>query len=124
MIDKFHNETDITVFLLSTRAGGFGINLACANVVILFDLSFNPHDDRQAEDRAHRVGQTREVDVIRLITKDSIEESIYAVQKTKLALDKHVSSDENAQEADKTERHNASLVASMIFNTKVEDSEA
>jgi SWI/SNF-related matrix-associated actin-dependent regulator 1 of chromatin subfamily A len=124
MIDKFHNESDITVFLLSTRAGGFGINLACANVVILFDLSFNPHDDRQAEDRAHRVGQTREVDVIRLITKDSIEESIYAVQKTKLALDKHVSSDENAQEADKTERHNASLVASMIFNTKVEDSEA
>ena len=58
LIDKFYEETDITVFLLSTKAGGFGINLTCANTVIIYDLSFNPHDDKQAEDRAHRVGRT------------------------------------------------------------------
>lgn len=65
LIDQYHEEEDITVFLLSTKAGGFGINLACANKVIIFDSSFNPHDDAQASDRAHRVGQTREVEVIR-----------------------------------------------------------
>lgn len=63
MIDQFHEEEDITAFLLSTKAGGFGINLACANKVIIFDSSFNPHDDRQAADRAHRVGQKRPVEV-------------------------------------------------------------
>lgn len=66
LIDQFHGEEDITVFLLSTKAGGFGINLACANKVIIFDSSFNPHDDAQASDRAHRVGQVREVEVVRL----------------------------------------------------------
>lgn len=63
MIDQFYEEEDITVFLLSTKAGGFGINLACANKVVIFDSSFNPHDDRQAADRAHRVGQKRPVEV-------------------------------------------------------------
>lgn len=65
LIDQYHEQTDIMVFLLSTKAGGFGINLACANKVIILDSSFNPHDDAQASDRAHRVGQTREVEVIR-----------------------------------------------------------
>jgi SWI/SNF-related matrix-associated actin-dependent regulator 1 of chromatin subfamily A len=67
LIDQYHTETDIMVFLLSTKAGGFGINLACANKVIIYDSSFNPHDDAQASDRAHRVGQTREVEVIRWV---------------------------------------------------------
>lgn len=65
LIDQYHEEDDIMVFLLSTKAGGFGINLACANKVVIFDSSFNPHDDAQAADRAHRVGQKREVEVIR-----------------------------------------------------------
>ncbi|KAG5518909.1 hypothetical protein PMAC_002440 [Pneumocystis sp. 'macacae'] len=91
IIDQFTDETDITVFLLSTKAGGFGINLSCANVVILYDGSFNPHDDRQAEDRAHRVGQTREVEVIRLVTKNTIEEYIQSLANTKLTLDSRVS---------------------------------
>jgi SWI/SNF-related matrix-associated actin-dependent regulator 1 of chromatin subfamily A len=73
LIDQYHRETDIMVFLLSTKAGGFGINLACANKVIIFDSSFNPHDDAQASDRAHRVGQTREVEVIRFVTPLSPE---------------------------------------------------
>lgn len=112
MIDKFHDETDITVFLLSTKAGGFGINLTCANTVIIYDLSFNPHDDKQAEDRAHRVGQTREVNVIRLITRDTIEENILQLANTKLALDRSVSDD---KEAEKAAENNAELIAKQIF---------
>ncbi|EPY50057.1 helicase SWR1 [Schizosaccharomyces cryophilus OY26] len=93
IIDQFHKEPDVTVFLLSTRAGGFGINLACANVVILYDCSYNPFDDLQAEDRAHRVGQMRDVRVIRLITKKTVEEYIQRLANTKLALDMSLSSD-------------------------------
>ncbi|CCG81019.1 Helicase SWR1 [Taphrina deformans PYCC 5710] len=93
LIDQFHEETDITVFLLSTKAGGFGINLACANVVIIYDSSFNPHDDKQAEDRAHRVGQTKEVQIIRLVAKNTIEEHIARLANTKLTLDSSVSGD-------------------------------
>lgn len=112
LIDKFYEETDITVFLLSTKAGGFGINLTCANTVIIYDLSFNPHDDKQAEDRAHRVGQTQDVRVIRLITKNTIEENILQLANTKLALDRSVSDDKEAEKADE---NNAQIVASQIF---------
>ncbi|ODV90072.1 hypothetical protein CANCADRAFT_16476, partial [Tortispora caseinolytica NRRL Y-17796] len=94
LIDKFHAETDIPVFLLSTKAGGFGINLACANKVIIFDQSFNPQEDKQAEDRAHRVGQTREVEVTRLITRGTVDEAIYSVAAQKLELDRSVDSNE------------------------------
>ncbi|KAI4167331.1 MAG: hypothetical protein LQ343_007292 [Gyalolechia ehrenbergii] len=90
MIDQFYADEEITVFLLSTKAGGAGINLACANKVVIFDSSFNPQDDIQAENRAHRVGQTREVEVIRLVTKGTIEEQIHALGQTKLALDDRV----------------------------------
>ncbi|KAL8929602.1 MAG: hypothetical protein Q9172_000398 [Xanthocarpia lactea] len=90
MIDQFYADAEITVFLLSTKAGGAGINLACANKIVIFDSSFNPQDDIQAENRAHRVGQTREVEVIRLVSKGTIEEQIYALGQTKLALDDRV----------------------------------
>jgi SWI/SNF-related matrix-associated actin-dependent regulator 1 of chromatin subfamily A len=90
-IDEFHNNKSLQVFMLSTKSGGTGINLACANKVIIFDSSFNPHDDIQAENRAHRVGQTREVEVIRLVTSDSIEEQIHRLGRSKLALDHLVS---------------------------------
>lgn len=59
LIDQFHEEEDITVFLLSTKAGGFGINLACANKVVIFDSSFNPHDDRQVRSLAHLIYSLR-----------------------------------------------------------------
>ena len=61
-----------------------------ANKVIIFDSSFNPQSDQQAENRAHRVGQRREVEVVRLVTKDTIEEQIHALGETKLALDDRV----------------------------------
>lgn len=87
IIDKFYEDQTISVMLLSTKAGGFGINLVCATNVIIYDQSLNPHDDRQAEDRAHRVGQTKDVHVIRLITKNSIEENILHMAFNKLQLD-------------------------------------
>ena len=59
LIDQFNEDPDIFIFILSTKAGGLGINLTAANTVILHDLDFNPYNDKQAEDRCHRVGQTR-----------------------------------------------------------------
>lgn len=59
LIDEYNTDMDIFVFLLSTKAGGLGINLTSANVVILHDIDCNPYNDKQAEDRCHRVGQTK-----------------------------------------------------------------
>lgn len=69
-------ESDYQVFLLSTRAGGHGLNLQVADTVIIFDSDWNPQMDEQAKDRAHRIGQKREVRVYRLITTTKIEEGI------------------------------------------------
>lgn len=59
LIDRYTKDESIFIFILSTRAGGLGINLTAANVVIIHDIDFNPYNDKQAEDRCHRVGQTR-----------------------------------------------------------------
>eukprot|EP01116_Phalansterium_solitarium_P005922 TRINITY_DN181_c1_g1_i1.p1 TRINITY_DN181_c1_g1~~TRINITY_DN181_c1_g1_i1.p1 ORF type:complete len:1111 (+),score=402.66 TRINITY_DN181_c1_g1_i1:110-3442(+) len=75
------------VFLLSTRAGGLGINLATADTVILFDSDWNPQVDLQAQDRAHRIGQTRPVTVFRLVTQGAIEEKVVERAEAKLHLD-------------------------------------
>lgn len=99
LIDLYNNDKSILVFLLSTKAGGLGINLTSANVVILHDIDFNPYNDKQAEDRCHRVGQTREVKIIRLISKDTVEEAMLRCGKEKLKLEKDVtSSDEKAED--------------------------
>uniref|UniRef100_A0A3B5L384 DNA helicase n=1 Tax=Xiphophorus couchianus TaxID=32473 RepID=A0A3B5L384_9TELE len=87
LIDEYNTDPDIFVFLLSTRAGGLGINLTSANVVILHDIDYNPYNDKQAEDRCHRVGQTRTVQVIKLISKDSIEDCILQLGQKKLKLE-------------------------------------
>ncbi|CAI5732407.1 unnamed protein product [Peronospora destructor] len=87
-IDEF-NEPNSTkfLFLLSTRAGGLGINLYTADVVILYDSDWNPQADLQAQDRAHRIGQKKEVNVYRLVTTDSVEEKIIERAQQKLKLD-------------------------------------
>lgn len=59
MIDLYNMDESIFVFLLSTKAGGLGINLTAADTVIIHDIDYNPYNDKQAEDRCHRVGQTR-----------------------------------------------------------------
>ncbi|EXJ88255.1 hypothetical protein A1O1_05185 [Capronia coronata CBS 617.96] len=101
LIDEFSADDNRTpVFMLSTKAGGAGINLAKANKVIVFDSGFNPQDDIQAENRAHRIGQVKDVEVVRLVTKGSVEEQIYAMGLTKLKLDEQVAG-EGAEEQPK-----------------------
>lgn len=88
MISEFNNPDSKTFcFLLSTRAGGLGINLTSADTVIIFDHDYNPHNDLQALCRAHRIGQKNVLHIYRLVTVNSIEESIVAVAKKKLVLD-------------------------------------
>ena len=78
------------IFMLSTRAGGLGINLATADVVIIFDSDWNPQMDLQAMDRAHRIGQKKQVRVFRLISENTVEEKIVERAEVKLRLDKLV----------------------------------
>ncbi|KAK4213816.1 SNF2 family N-terminal domain-containing protein [Rhypophila decipiens] len=89
-IDEFNNNPDMKIFLLSTRAGGQGINLASADTVILFDSDWNPQQDLQAQDRAHRIGQTRPVIVYRLATKGTVEEDLLMSADAKRRLEKLV----------------------------------
>ncbi|KAI0757147.1 SNF2 family N-terminal domain-containing protein [Daedaleopsis nitida] len=76
MVMEWQTRPDIFIFILSTRAGGLGINLTAADTVIFYDHDWNPSNDAQAMDRAHRLGQTRQVTVYRLITKGTIDERI------------------------------------------------
>ena len=75
-VHDFQTRPEIFIFLLSTRAGGLGINLTTADTVIFYDSDWNPTIDSQAMDRAHRLGQTKQVTVYRMITRGTIEERI------------------------------------------------
>ncbi|KAK9463056.1 SNF2 family N-terminal domain-containing protein, partial [Lipomyces oligophaga] len=77
LVDEFNNNTDINIFLLTTRVGGLGINLTGADRVIIFDPDWNPSTDVQARERAWRLGQRKEVAIYRLMTSGTIEEKIY-----------------------------------------------
>lgn len=88
-IDEFNRPgSDIFIFLLSTRAGGLGVNLTAADTVILFDSDWNPHADLQAQDRCHRIGQTQNVVVYRLLTSGSIEIDMMKKQVSKRKLER------------------------------------
>ncbi|XP_076939652.1 protein CHROMATIN REMODELING 19-like [Bidens hawaiensis] len=87
IVDTFNNDMSINACLLSTRAGGQGLNLTGADTVIIHDMDFNPQIDRQAEDRCHRIGQTKPVTIYRLVTKDTVDENVYEIAKRKLVLD-------------------------------------
>eukprot|EP00042_Codosiga_hollandica_P024396 m.102484 g.102484 ORF g.102484 m.102484 type:complete len:157 (-) comp51539_c0_seq13:1320-1790(-) len=78
----------MSLFLISTRAGGLGINLAHADTVILFDSDWNPQVDLQAQDRAHRIGQTKPVLVVRLVTANSIDQRMVERADSKRTLEK------------------------------------
>uniref|UniRef100_A0A6Q2XJ74 Helicase C-terminal domain-containing protein n=1 Tax=Esox lucius TaxID=8010 RepID=A0A6Q2XJ74_ESOLU len=87
-LDHFNAEgSEDFCFLLSTRAGGLGINLASADTVVIFDSDWNPQNDLQAQARAHRIGQKRQVNIYRLVTKSSVEEEIIERAKKKMVLD-------------------------------------
>ncbi|GAA5832794.1 hypothetical protein JCM11251_005767 [Rhodosporidiobolus azoricus] len=78
------------IFILSTRAGGLGLNLQTADTVIIFDSDWNPHQDLQAQDRAHRIGQKKEVRILRLVTERSVEEHVMAGAARKIEMDKKI----------------------------------
>ena len=80
-------DSKVFAYLMSTRAGGLGINLQTADTVILYDSDWNPQVDLQAMDRAHRIGQKRTVNVYRLLTENTIEEKIIERAELKLRLD-------------------------------------
>jgi ATP-dependent DNA helicase len=89
-IDRFNNIPEQGVFLLSTRAGGLGINLTAADTVIIYDSDWNPQQDLQAQDRAHRIGQTKPVMVYRLVTANTIDEKIVERAAAKRKLEKMI----------------------------------
>lgn len=93
LVDKF-NEDDTNVFLIMLKSGGTGLNLTSADVVIHLDLWWNPQAENQATDRTHRIGQNKTVEVIKLVTKGTIEERILELQEKKQVLsDKLIESD-------------------------------
>ncbi|XP_022907582.2 lymphoid-specific helicase-like [Onthophagus taurus] len=92
-VDDFNNDSDVFIFLISTRAGGLGLNLTGADTVIFFDRDWNPQMDLQAQDRCHRIGQTKPVMVYSLITKNTIDEKIVSLGHVKRRLEKIVIKD-------------------------------
>ncbi len=97
LVDKFNND-DTDVFIITLKAGGTGLNLTSATVVIHLDLWWNPQVENQATDRAHRIGQKNTVEVIRLITKGTIEERILELQNKKRKLAELLIDNENHTE--------------------------
>jgi SWI/SNF-related matrix-associated actin-dependent regulator of chromatin subfamily A member 5 len=96
--------------LLTTRAGGLGINLTSADIVVLFDSDWNPQADLQAMDRAHRIGQTKQVYVFRFVTEHAVEERILERAAQKLRLDQLVIQQGRAQQAAKAAQNKEDLV--------------
>ncbi|XP_062545475.1 SWI/SNF-related matrix-associated actin-dependent regulator of chromatin subfamily A containing DEAD/H box 1 homolog [Armigeres subalbatus] len=101
MIDLYTQDPNIFVFLLSTKAGGLGINLTAADTVIIHDIDFNPYNDKQAEDRSHRMGQTKPVTIYKLVSDGTIEEGMLMIAQEKLQLEKDVTD----EDVDKKEEH-------------------
>ncbi len=85
-VDRFQQDAQCPLFLISLKAGGFGLNLTAADYVFLLDPWWNPAAETQAADRAHRIGQTQKVTVYRLITKDTVEEKVLQLQAQKQQL--------------------------------------
>uniref|UniRef100_A0A1I7TMF0 SWI/SNF-related matrix-associated actin-dependent regulator of chromatin subfamily A containing DEAD/H box 1 homolog n=1 Tax=Caenorhabditis tropicalis TaxID=1561998 RepID=A0A1I7TMF0_9PELO len=134
MINEFNLSKDLFVFLLSTKAGGLGINLTSANHIIIHDIDFNPYNDKQAEDRCHRMGQEKDVHVTRLVSKATVEIGMLALAKKKLQLEKQVTDgvkgqlDEDAlrelkeeEGGDKIEGKDLSKLLSSAINGRYDD---
>ncbi|KAG1700925.1 DNA excision repair protein ERCC-6-like 2 [Nymphon striatum] len=97
-VEEFNNDPNIFLCLLSTRAGGVGLNITGANIVVIFDPNWNPSHDLQAQDRAYRIGQRKDVKVYRLISAGTIEENMYLRQIYKqVQLEKSIIGSENAK---------------------------
>ncbi|MES1906862.1 MAG: hypothetical protein MHM6MM_000090 [Cercozoa sp. M6MM] len=97
LVARFRNDPSLRVFLMTTRAGGLGLNLTAANRIVIVDPDWNPSTDVQARERAHRIGQQRAVHIYRLVTRGTIEEKIYTRQLYKQFLSDKVMKDPNAR---------------------------
>ena len=86
LVDKFQQPDGPPVFLISLKAGGYGLNLTAADTVVHFDPWWNPAAEAQATDRAHRIGQTRPVTVYRMLTRGTVEEKVVRLQAKKREL--------------------------------------
>ncbi|EAQ84663.1 conserved hypothetical protein [Chaetomium globosum CBS 148.51] len=124
-IDDYNKpDSEKFVFLLTTRAGGLGINLTTADIVVLYDSDWNPQADLQAMDRAHRIGQTKQVVVYRFVTDNAIEEKVLERAAQKLRLDQLVIQQGRAQAAAKAAANKDELLsmiqhgAERVFQTK------
>ncbi|KAF2830831.1 hypothetical protein CC86DRAFT_367491 [Ophiobolus disseminans] len=124
-IDDYNREgSEKFLFLLTTRAGGLGINLTSADIVVLFDSDWNPQADLQAMDRAHRIGQTKQVYVFRFVTEGAIEEKVLERAAQKLRLDQLVIQQGRAQQPAKNAASKDELLtmiqhgAEKVFNSK------
>ncbi|KAL7678617.1 putative helicase, Zinc finger, RING-type, Zinc finger, RING/FYVE/PHD-type [Plasmopara halstedii] len=106
VLTKFTNDPNIEVLVISLKAGGVGLNLTCASVVILLDPWWNPGVEKQAVDRVHRLGQTRDVIVKRYVIKDTVEDMILQLQQRKELLAKHVLVVAKAHDDRRSERIN------------------
>ncbi|WFD22110.1 DNA helicase [Malassezia equina] len=116
LVDQFTNDPSIPVFLLSTRAGGLGINLVAANWVVLFDQDFNPQNDKQATDRCYRIGQTKPVTVVKLISRGTIDEDVLSLAQRKLELAERVSGQASAEgDEDQLESEMKSQITSSLL---------
>ena len=114
-IDEYNApDSDKFLFLLTTRAGGLGINLTSADIVVLFDSDWNPQADLQAMDRAHRIGQKKQVKVFRFVTDNSVEEKILERATQKLRLDQLVIQQGRPSAANKNKNDNKGALLSMI----------
>ena len=85
-VERFQNDPDVTIFLISLKAGGTGLNLTKADYVFLLDPWWNPAVEAQAIDRAHRIGQTKKVFAYKFVSRDTIEEKIIKLQEHKQQL--------------------------------------
>ncbi|NQU38542.1 MAG: SNF2 helicase associated domain-containing protein [Lentisphaerae bacterium] len=100
VVHRFNTDRNVPIFLISLKAGGTGLNLTGADMVIHFDPWWNPAVENQATDRAHRIGQLRTVYSVKLITEDTVEEKVLAMQQKKRAIiDATVESDEQAMKS-------------------------
>ncbi|KAI2623059.1 SNF2 family N-terminal domain-containing protein [Hypomontagnella submonticulosa] len=122
-IKEFNEDPDFKIFLLSTRAGGQGINLASADTVILFDSDWNPQQDLQAQDRCHRIGQTRPVVVFRLATKGTVEEDLLMSADAKRRLEKLVIKKGGFKTMGQKLDNNASLDQEILRSLLLKDGE-
>ncbi len=95
-VERFQNDPDCRLFLISLKAGGLGLNLTAAEYVFLLDPWWNPAVEAQAMDRAHRIGQTRQVFAYRLIARDTVEEKVLELQKTKRDLAAAIIGEDNS----------------------------